>query len=41
MKILKNKNDLNIYIAKNAAIVDSNVINFSLPKKTALVSSSL
>ena len=36
-KILKNKNDLNIYIAKNAAIVDSNIINFSLPKKTGLV----
>lgn len=39
-KILKNKNDLNLYIAKNAAIVDANVINFSLPKKTALVSES-
>ena len=37
MKILKNKTDLNLYIAKNAAIVDTNVINFSLPKKTALV----
>ena len=37
MKILRSQHDLKIYIAKSGAIVDSNVINFILPKKTALV----
>ena len=37
MKILRSQHDLKIYIAKSGAIVDSNVINFSLPTKTVLV----
>ena len=41
MKILRSQHDLKIYIAKSGSIIDSNVINFSLPKKTAQVRTSL
>ena len=40
-KILRSQNDLKIYIAKSGSVVDSNVINFTLPQKTVLVSSIL
>lgn len=41
MKILRSQHDLKIYIAKSGAIVDSNVINFTLPKKTTLMENRL
>jgi len=41
MKILRSQHDLKIYIAKSGAIVDSNVINFSLPTKTVLMENQL
>ncbi len=34
-KMLKSPSDLKLYIAKSGAVIDSNIINFSLPKKTA------
>ena len=34
-KILKKPSDLKLYIAKSGAIVDSNIVNFSMPKRTA------
>jgi hypothetical protein len=40
-KILKSANDLKLYIAKSGAIIDSNIVNFSLPKKTAKVDKAL
>lgn len=36
-KMLKSPSDLKLYIAKSGAIIDSNIVNFSLPKKTAKV----
>ena len=33
-RILRTPGDLKLYIAKSGAIVDSNLVNFSLPKKT-------
>ena len=36
-KILRNPIDLKLYIAKSGAVVDSNLVNFSLPKRTAKV----
>ena len=41
MKILRSQHDLKIYIAKSESIIDSNVINFSLPKKTTQVGTNL
>merc|ERR1712051_424536 len=40
-KILKNPGDLKLYIAKSGAVVDSNLVNFSLPKRTAKVDKML
>ena len=40
-KILRTPSDLKLYIAKSGAVVDSNIVNFALPKKTAKVSSQL
>ena len=40
-KILKNPGDLKLYIAKSGSIVDSNLVNFSLPKRTAKVDKML
>ena len=37
-KILRTPSDLKLYIAKSGAVVDSNIVNFALPKKTAKVS---
>ena len=39
-KILRNPSDLKLYIAKSGAVVDSNIVNFALPKKTAKVRES-
>ena len=36
-KILRNPKDLKLYIAKSGAVIDSNIVNFALPKKTAKV----
>ena len=36
-KILRNPKDLKLYIAKSGAVVDSNIVNFALPKETAKV----
>ena len=36
-KILRNPSDLKLYIAKSGAVVDSNIVNFALPKKTSKV----
>ena len=36
-KILRTPTDLKLYIAKSGAVVDSNIVNFALPKKTAKV----
>ena len=36
-KILRTPSDLKLYIAKSGAVVDSNIVNFALPKKTAKV----
>ena len=36
-KILRNPIDLKLYVAKSGAVVDSNLVNFSLPKRTAKV----
>ncbi len=40
-KMLKSPGDLKLYIAKSGAVVDSNIVNFSLPKKTAKVDKAL
>lgn len=40
-KMLKSPSDLKLYIAKSGAVVDSNIVNFALPKKTARVDKSL
>ena len=40
-KILKTPGDLKLYIAKSGAVVDSNLVNFSLPKRTAKVDKML
>ncbi len=40
-KILKSAGDLKLYIAKSGAVIDSNIVNFSLPKKTAKVDKAL
>ena len=40
-KILKTPSDLKLYIAKSGAVVDSNLVNFSLPKRTAKVDKML
>ena len=40
-KILKTPIDLKLYIAKSGAVVDSNLVNFSLPKRTAKVDKML
>ena len=37
-KILRTPSDLKLYIAKSGAVVDSNIVNFALPKKTSKVS---
>ena len=37
-KILRTPTDLKLYIAKSGAVIDSNIVNFALPKKTAKVS---
>jgi len=34
-KILRTPGDLKLYVAKAGAIVDANIVNFSLPKRTA------
>ena len=36
-KILRTPTDLKLYIAKSGAVVDSNIVNFALPKKTSKV----
>ena len=36
-KILKSAPELKLYIAKSGAVIDANIVNFSLPKKTAKV----
>merc|ERR1711915_290566 len=40
-KILRSQHDLKIFIAKSGAVVDSNIINFALPKRTALMENQL
>lgn len=40
-KILRSASDLKLYIAKSGAVIDSNIVNFSLPKKTAKVDKAL
>ena len=40
-KILKTPGDLKLYIAKSGSVVDSNLVNFSLPKRTAKVDKML
>ena len=40
-KILKTPSDLKLYIAKSGSVVDSNLVNFSLPKRTAKVDKML
>eukprot|EP00094_Tigriopus_californicus_P001742 TCALIF_01684-PB protein Name:"Similar to trx Histone-lysine N-methyltransferase trithorax (Drosophila virilis)" AED:0.11 eAED:0.18 QI:0/0.63/0.41/0.91/0.90/1/12/267/3483 len=40
-KILKSPSDLKLYIAKSGSVIDSNIINFALPKKTAKVDKAL
>ena len=37
-KILRTPSDLKLYIAKSGAVIDCNIVNFALPKKTAKVS---
>ena len=39
--MLRCQSDLKLYIAKAGAIIDSNIVNFSLPKKTAKVEKAL
>ena len=38
-KILRTPSDLKLYIAKSGSVIDSNIVNFALPKKTAKVGS--
>ena len=40
-KMLRCQSDLKLYIAKAGAIIDSNIVNFCLPKKTAKVEKAL
>ena len=40
-KILKTPSDLKLYIAKSGSVIDSNLVNFSLPKRTAKVDKML
>ena len=40
-KIIRNQSDLKLYVAKSGAILDSNIINFSLPHKTSLMESAI
>jgi hypothetical protein len=40
-KMLKSASDLKLYIAKSGAVIDANIVNFSLPKKTAKVDKAL
>ncbi len=39
--LLKNPTELKLYIAKSGSVIDSNIVNFSLPKKTAKVDKAL
>ena len=36
-KMLKTPSDLKLYIAKSGAVIDANIVNFALPKKTSKV----
>jgi len=40
-KILHSQTELKLYIAKSGAVIDSNIVNFALPKKTAKVDKTL
>ena len=40
-KMLKSPGDLKLYIAKSGAVIDSNIVNFALPKKTAKVDKAI
>ena len=40
-KILRTPSDLKLYIAKSGSVIDSNIVNFALPKKTAKVGSKV
>merc|ERR1719232_2435035 len=41
LKILRNARELKIYVAKTGSIIDSNIINFSIPKITGTMESEL
>lgn len=36
-KLLRSQTELKLYIAKSGAVIDSNIVNYALPKKTAKV----
>jgi hypothetical protein len=40
-KILSSQTELKLYIAKSGAVIDSNIVNFALPKKTAKVDKTI
>ena len=40
-KIIRKPRDLKIYIAKSGAVIDANLINFSIPRRTAKVDKKL
>ena len=40
-KILRSQTELKLYIAKSGAVIDSNIVNFALPKKTAKVDKTI
>lgn len=40
-KILRSERELKLYVAKSGSVIDSNIVNFSVPKKTAKVDKKL